>query len=151
MPKMSMQASVTTETKESVDVELTEEQRVLLAREIGVYAECKKDAAEAERDAEVAKSIVEGLRAEWGHESINIPGIAIVTRVSGGETSTLNLKKLCKDFNITPKTLAKYYDKKPKKDYTLITLPKPEGADGESAKPKAKRERDERDDYEDRD
>lgn len=143
MPKMSMQASVTTETKESVEVELTEEQRVLLAREIGVYAECKKDAAEAERDAEVAKSIVEGLRAEYGHKSINIPGIAIVTRVTDGETSTLDLKQLCKDYNITPKKLATYYKKKPKKDYTLITLPKPEGA--ESAEPKAKRERDERD------
>lgn len=128
--------------------ELTEKQRLQLMQELKVYEGLKDEAAEAARDLAVSASIVEGLRDELGIKSITPEPGYHITLVDGQTSRSLDKKKLMKTFKISPKQLDAMYTEKPKKAYTLITLPKDEAAaKAESAKPSAKRStlRDERD------
>lgn len=141
MPKMVQETSPTLD----LVTELTPTQRAQLMRELKVYEALKDELAEAERDLAVSKSIVEGLREELGIASITPEPGYHITLVDGQTSQSLDKPALMKAFKITPKQWAGFVRSKPKKAYTLITLPK--DAPVESAKPQAKRStrRDERD------
>ena len=134
------------------ELELTEQQKAQLLQEFKLYESLEAERDDAERDLAVSKSVLDGLRVELGVKSVSPAPGYIVTAVDGGETSKLDLKRLCKAFKITPKTLAGYYTHKPKKGHTLITTPKAtaRAEAKKAAKPAGKAPRDERD-VEDRD
>lgn len=142
MPKLVQQSLLDQTTV------LTETQRLLIMRELKVYEALVAEVEDAQRDLAVSKSIVEGLRDELGIKSITPEVGYHITLVDGQTSRSLDKKKLMKTFKITPKQLDAMYTEKPKKAYTLITLPKDEAeAVAESAKSSTKRSapRDERD------
>lgn len=148
MPRLSQTVEATTE------LELRPEVRATLEREFVLYENLSEQIDDTTRDRALVKTIIDEIRLELGVKSVGFDGFHC-TDVSGGTTRTLDLKQLCKDFKITPRTLATYYKEKPKKGYTLITTPKAEAraAAAKAAKAAAKGagvQRDERDDYDER-
>lgn len=120
--------SLTLEQTPNVEVHLTPQLRTKLQNRLQTIAKLRAQIEAATDQLTLAEADVEDVRAIAGFKSGDFPGYGKVTRVEG-QTSKSMTRKALLAVGVTLAQMEAATKEKPKKGYTLITLP------GETPKP----------------
>lgn len=114
--------SLTLEQAPNLELDLTPQLRTKLQNRLQTVAKLRKQIDELNDELLMAEGAIEDARQMAGFKSGDFPGYGKITRIEGLTSKSMTRKKLL-SVGVTLAQLNAATVEKPKKGYTLITLP----------------------------